>query len=85
MKDPKGYLFYYDYAPNRKKKFLHRVTVEAFLGRKLEQSELVHHIDGNKTNNKIENLKLISRSSHAKEHQLGLGTHKRYVKKQKTP
>ena len=34
----------------------HRKIIEEHLGRKLLKKELVHHIDGNKTNNNIDNL-----------------------------
>jgi len=34
----------------------HRLIVESYIGRKLISGELVHHIDGNKLNNNLENL-----------------------------
>lgn len=37
----------------------HRLVMENSLGRLLSKGEVVHHIDGNKQNNKIENLKLV--------------------------
>lgn len=46
----------------------HRVIMENFLGRKLESWEHVHHIDENKLNNDISNLKLVTRNTHRKEH-----------------
>jgi hypothetical protein len=36
----------------------HRVIVEAHLGRDLLRSEDVHHINGDKTDNRIENLEV---------------------------
>jgi hypothetical protein len=51
-----------------KQKRLHRYVMECFIGRALTEKELVHHIDGDKTNNNIENLKLITRSQHLKIH-----------------
>ena len=36
----------------------HRYIMGIFLGRKLESYETVHHIDGNRSNNNIENLQL---------------------------
>jgi ribosomal protein S14 len=47
---------------------LHRYLMECFLGRKLKPFELVHHIDGDVLNNNIENLKIVTRQNHIKEH-----------------
>ena len=48
----------------------HRLIIEKYLGRFLKPKEVVHHIDGNKLNNNINNLKLFSNSSeHFKEEQ----------------
>ena len=38
----------------------HRFVMEKYLGRFLKKVEVVHHIDHNKQNNKISNLKLYS-------------------------
>ena len=46
----------------------HRYIMEQYLGRKLNRYEVVHHKDGNKRNNDIENLVLMSLSEHSKEH-----------------
>lgn len=46
----------------------HVYVMEMHLGRRLEKGEIVHHIDGNKTNNKIENLFLTTVQEHNKLH-----------------
>lgn len=51
-----------------KGKMVHTVTIEKHLGRKLSKGEEVHHIDGNRSNNHISNLQLMSKSSHASLH-----------------
>lgn len=38
----------------------HRLVMESVLGRYLEPQEVVHHIDGNKSNNEPSNLLLFS-------------------------
>ena len=46
----------------------HRLVIEKYLNRKLSSQEIVHHIDGNKSNNKLSNLYLYSSQ---KFHRLG--------------
>jgi hypothetical protein len=47
---------------------IHRLIMEEHLGRLLDKSEIVHHIDGDKLNNNISNLVVVTRPSHCKIH-----------------
>lgn len=46
----------------------HTVLVEENIGRRLNKDECVHHIDGDKTNNALSNLQLMSFADHARLH-----------------
>jgi hypothetical protein len=46
----------------------YRLVMECFLGRPLDHNEVVHHKDGNHTNDAIENLEVMSMSDHIKHH-----------------
>lgn len=46
----------------------HRIVVENYLGRLLRKDEVVHHKDGNKTNNDISNLVVLTQQEHSRLH-----------------
>lgn len=47
----------------------HRRVMESALGRALGRDEVVHHIDGNRHNNELGNLRVMSRIDHIRLHQ----------------
>ena len=42
----------------------HRYVMEQYLKRRLKREEIIHHINGNRTDNRIENLKIMSHKEH---------------------
>jgi endogenous inhibitor of DNA gyrase (YacG/DUF329 family) len=48
----------------------HRLIMEKQIGRKLTHGEVVHHINGNKQDNRLENLILMQNAAHTTQHLL---------------
>lgn len=48
--------------------YQHRLIVEKHIGRKLLRTEIVHHINGDRTDNRIENLLLTDMRTHMAYH-----------------
>lgn len=69
-----GYILEYcpshPYADRNGYVLQHRLIVERSIGRILSPYEIVHHIDGNKGNNALENLTVLTRSEHMKIHNI---------------
>ena len=53
------------------KRDAHRLIMEEHIGRRLKRKEVVHHKNGNKQDNRLENLEVMSLSDHSRMHRLG--------------
>ena len=51
-----------------KRYYEHRKVMSDFIGRELKSSEIIHHINGNKLDNRPENLTVMTRSEHINHH-----------------
>lgn len=51
-----------------KKRLAHRVIMERHLGRPLTRAEVVHHRNGDRFDNRIENLEVLSHKEHSGHH-----------------
>lgn len=49
---------------------VHRLVMEAFTNKKVDDDMDVHHINSNKNDNRIENLQLLTKNEHRKIHAL---------------
>ena len=48
----------------------HILVIESYLGRELEKGEVVHHLNGIRKDNRIENLLLMDKGQHDLYHSL---------------
>ena len=58
----------YPYGNGRNSIRKHIFVMQEHIGRKIEKGEIVHHIDGDKLNNNLENLYLTTTAEHNKLH-----------------
>lgn len=66
-----GYIVLVRTPDGRKQIKEHRYIMEQHLGRKLLPTEIVHHINEKKTDNRLENLLVVSRREHNRIHGRG--------------
>lgn len=60
---------YVEYTRGENKgRSVHVVIMEERIGRRIRDDECVHHVDGNPSNNEIDNLALMTRAAHALLH-----------------
>jgi hypothetical protein len=53
---------------NNRSVYEHRHVMENHIGRPLLSNEHVHHINGDRTDNRLENLELLPEADHLREH-----------------
>ena len=46
----------------------HRFVMEGHLGRNIKSNEIIHHINGDSQENRLENLELMTKSEHSRHH-----------------
>ncbi len=68
---PHSHRFFGMASQSRQTVLVHRLVMAEYLDRLLASGEIVHHINGVKTDNRIENLSLTTKSGHALSYQDG--------------
>ena len=67
-----GYVYIYSpthpYRDHHRYVFEHRLVIEKSLGRYLLPTEHIHHLNGDKKDNRIENLNIMNNSEHLRLH-----------------
>lgn len=68
---------HHPYATKRKTVREHRLIMEQMLGRYLRRDEIVHHINGDTLDNRVENLQIMAKRDHDRMN-VKLNVHKRW-------
>ena len=69
---------YIEIRLNGKRKLEHVYMMEQHLGRRMTRGEVVHHMNGNRQDNRLANLRVMTISEHMRLHNTG----KKYTKRQ---